>query len=103
VTQLNKYNIKPKIVARAEHNISQKDISPHALKILSRLYDEGFQAYLVGGCVRDLLLGIKPKDFDIATDFVLLMCFLVVKFLKLRRLGRARRMKTMIDPILNMA
>ena len=45
-----------------------QDIDPDALKILYRLYDHGFTAYLVGGSVRDLWLGKKPKDFDIATD-----------------------------------
>ncbi len=43
-------------------------IDPQAIGILKRLKENGFQAYLVGGCVRDLLVGIKPKDFDIATD-----------------------------------
>ena len=58
----------PCILARQEHPISRKDIDPDALKILYRLYNHGFTAYLVGGCVRDLLLGKTPKDFDIATD-----------------------------------
>ncbi len=44
------------------------DIDPQAISILKRLKDAGFEAYLVGGCVRDLLVGIKPKDFDIATN-----------------------------------
>lgn len=48
--------------------MSRKDISPNALKVLYRLSDAGFSAHLVGGSVRDLLLGHKPKDFDIATD-----------------------------------
>lgn len=43
-------------------------IDPHALKIVKTLQDEGFESYLVGGCVRDLLVGIHPKDFDIATS-----------------------------------
>ena len=54
--------------ARSEHNISRTKISDNALKVLYRLKKEGFQAYLVGGCVRDLLLGYEPKDFDVATD-----------------------------------
>ncbi|MBW8189513.1 polynucleotide adenylyltransferase PcnB [Neiella marina] len=53
---------------RAEHNISRKDISPNAIKVMYRLNKSGFQAYLVGGGVRDLLLGLSPKDFDIVTD-----------------------------------
>ncbi len=58
----------PCIVPRAEHPISRKNIDPEALKVLYRLHDHGFIAYLVGGCVRDLLLGKTPKDFDVATD-----------------------------------
>ncbi len=59
---------KPHIISRAEHSISRTLISPNALKILYRLRDNGHIAYLVGGCVRDLLLGREPKDFDVATD-----------------------------------
>ncbi|MBS0578197.1 MAG: polynucleotide adenylyltransferase PcnB [Proteobacteria bacterium] len=58
----------PRIIARSEHNVSRAHISPNALRVLYRLRDGGFQAFLVGGCVRDLLLGIEPKDFDVATD-----------------------------------
>ncbi|MDD5704537.1 MAG: polynucleotide adenylyltransferase PcnB [Kiritimatiellae bacterium] len=53
---------------RAEHNISRRDIDPDALKVLYRLADAGYKAYLVGGGVRDLLMGRKPKDFDVSTD-----------------------------------
>ena len=56
------------IIPRSEHNISRKDISKNALKVLYRLKDAGYDAYLVGGGVRDLLLGLKPKDFDIVTN-----------------------------------
>ena len=59
---------KPVIIARADHPISRADISGAALKVLYRLKDAGYQAFLVGGSVRDLLLGIRPKDFDVATD-----------------------------------
>ena len=48
--------------------ISKGNISTNALKVLSRLQDKGFEAYLVGGCIRDLILGLSPKDFDIATN-----------------------------------
>ena len=58
----------PVIVPRAEHPISRANISPPALKVLYRLKDAGYQAFLVGGAVRDLLLGLHPKDFDVATD-----------------------------------
>lgn len=60
--------LEPKTIARAEHNISREDISGNALKVLYRLHNQGYQAYLVGGCVRDLLLGEHPKDFDVVTD-----------------------------------
>jgi poly(A) polymerase len=59
---------QPVIVPRAEHPISRANISPNALRVLYRLKDAGFQAFLVGGAVRDLLLGLSPKDFDIATN-----------------------------------
>ncbi|TVQ87562.1 MAG: polynucleotide adenylyltransferase PcnB [Chromatiaceae bacterium] len=59
---------QPLIVPRPEHRISRANISPNALKVLYRLSQAGHQAYLVGGGVRDLLLGHEPKDFDVATD-----------------------------------
>ncbi|HTM30688.1 MAG TPA: polynucleotide adenylyltransferase PcnB [Vicinamibacterales bacterium] len=58
----------PVIVPRAEHAISRRDIDPDALKVLYRLRDFNYTAYLVGGGVRDLLLGRAPKDFDVGTD-----------------------------------
>lgn len=58
----------PLVIPRSEHPISRGDISENALKVLYRLKDAGYQAYLVGGGVRDLLLGREPKDFDVATD-----------------------------------
>ncbi len=60
--------ISPRTVARADHCISRKNISPGALRVLYRLHESGYAAFLVGGAVRDLLLGGHPKDFDIATD-----------------------------------
>ncbi|MGF1528938.1 MAG: polynucleotide adenylyltransferase PcnB [Candidatus Competibacterales bacterium] len=59
---------RPLIYARGDHGISRSEISPNALKVLYRLRTAGYQACLVGGGVRDLLLGVPPKDFDIATD-----------------------------------
>jgi poly(A) polymerase len=56
------------ILPRANHAISRADVSPQALKVLYRLKDAGYQAFLVGGSVRDLLLGVRPKDFDVATN-----------------------------------
>ncbi|MGQ9590917.1 MAG: polynucleotide adenylyltransferase PcnB [Planctomycetota bacterium] len=58
----------PVILSRAEHPISRKLIDEHALKVLYRLSAAGYLAYLVGGGVRDLLLGKTPKDFDVGTD-----------------------------------
>ena len=58
----------PRIIPRSEHSISRSHISPNALRVLYRLREGGFVAYLVGGSVRDLLLGLTPKDFDVATD-----------------------------------
>ncbi|MFN2447232.1 MAG: polynucleotide adenylyltransferase PcnB [Vicinamibacterales bacterium] len=58
----------PVIVPRAEHTVSRRDIDPDALKVLHRLHQFHYAAYLVGGSVRDLLLGRRPKDFDIGTS-----------------------------------
>lgn len=55
-------------IPRKAHSISRKDISDNALKVLYRLHKSGYESYLVGGGVRDLLLGKKPKDFDITTN-----------------------------------
>jgi len=57
-----------RVIPRSEHGISRKNIDESALKVLYRLHKSGFHACLVGGAVRDLLLGLRPKDFDIATD-----------------------------------
>jgi len=61
-------NIAPRVLARAEHIISRRNIDPEAIKVLYRLKNHGFVAYMVGGGVRDLLLERRPKDFDIATS-----------------------------------
>ena len=58
----------PVIVARADHPISRSQIDPDALKVLTRLNEFNYTAYLVGGSVRDLLLGRRPKDFDVGTS-----------------------------------
>jgi len=60
--------MKPTIIARPDHSISRSMVDPNALKALYRLHDHGYDARLVGGCVRDLLLGREPKDFDLVTD-----------------------------------
>lgn len=56
------------VIPRSQHKLSKTDLSSNALKVLNRLNSAGFQAYLVGGSVRDLLLGKAPKDFDVATN-----------------------------------
>jgi poly(A) polymerase len=61
-------DVAPRVIPRKEHRISRKQVSPNALRTLYRLHRSGFIAYLVGGCVRDLLLARTPKDFDIATN-----------------------------------
>jgi len=58
----------PLIFSRDQHPVSRQLMSPNALKVLHRLNKAGFDAYLVGGGVRDILLGFEPKDFDIATN-----------------------------------
>ncbi len=61
-------NGSPQVIPAKQHKIKRKNVSPHALKTVQRLQQAGFQAYLVGGSVRDLLLDRKPKDYDVATD-----------------------------------
>ncbi|RDX35305.1 polynucleotide adenylyltransferase PcnB [Kangiella sp. HD9-110m-PIT-SAG06] len=56
------------IIPRDQHTVSRKDISDNALKVLYRLNKAGYDAFLVGGGVRDILLGLHPKDFDITTN-----------------------------------
>jgi poly(A) polymerase len=58
----------PRIIPRSDHNISRSSISPNAVRVLYRLKDAGYQAFLVGGCVRDIMIGRAPKDFDVATN-----------------------------------
>ncbi len=59
---------QPRVLARSEHTLSRAAVSVNALKVLYRLHRAGFLAYLVGGAVRDLLLGRTPKDFDVGTN-----------------------------------
>lgn len=59
---------EPRVVERADHTVSRKDIPETVLKVLYRLHRSGYRAYLCGGSVRDLLMDRTPKDFDIATD-----------------------------------
>lgn len=61
-------SVIPRIIPRAEHTISRSQIDKGVLDVLYTLSRNGYEAYLVGGCVRDLLLGLEPKDFDIVTN-----------------------------------
>ncbi|MEJ2609054.1 MAG: polynucleotide adenylyltransferase PcnB [Candidatus Thiodiazotropha sp.] len=61
-------HVTSKLIPRDEHIISRANISNNAVKVLYRLNKSGYEAYLVGGGVRDLLLGREPKDFDVATN-----------------------------------
>ncbi len=58
----------PRVVAHSRHGVSRQSISACARRVTSTLQSEGFEAYVVGGAVRDLLLGREPKDFDVATN-----------------------------------
>jgi poly(A) polymerase len=60
--------LHPVVIERRNHPISRRLIDPDALKVLYRLSNHGYKGYLVGGSVRDMLLGKEPKDFDVATD-----------------------------------
>ncbi len=60
--------VEPIVIPRSEHALSRRDVDPDALKVLYRLKEAGYIAYLVGGSVRDLLLERRPKDFDIGTS-----------------------------------
>ena len=58
----------PIVLPRTEHTLSRRDIDPDALRVMSRLQELGHTTFLVGGSVRDLLLGRRPKDFDLGTS-----------------------------------
>ncbi|HUO85649.1 MAG TPA: polynucleotide adenylyltransferase PcnB [Thermoanaerobaculia bacterium] len=59
---------EPRVLPRDQHKISRRGIPENVLKVLYRLHRSGYRAYLCGGSVRDLLMGRRPKDFDVATD-----------------------------------
>jgi len=60
--------MEPVVLKRPEHNVSRKNVSSAAIKVLYRLKDEGYTSFIAGGAVRDLLLDRHPKDFDVATN-----------------------------------
>jgi len=59
---------RPLVLSRPEHPVSRSNIDSNAIKVLYRLHHGGFKSYLVGGAVRDLMLGRRPKDFDVSTN-----------------------------------
>src|SRR5687768_2354772 len=59
---------KPHIITREQHGITRDHINPCALKVTSGLQEAGHSAFIVGGAARDLVLGLEPKDFDVATN-----------------------------------
>ena len=65
---VSRLKTEPRIIGREQHNVSREFISGNALKVLYRLKNAGYKSYLVGGGVRDILLGREPKDFDVVTD-----------------------------------
>jgi len=64
----NEPEVQAVVVPSSEHPVSKKTISANAWKVLTRIHEGGYSAYLVGGGVRDALVGLKPKDFDVATN-----------------------------------
>lgn len=60
--------VRPRVIPLSQHGIRREHLSRAALKVTDKLQEAGFSAYVVGGAVRDLLLGVTPKDFDVATD-----------------------------------
>lgn len=91
--------MKPKIYFKDTHQISSKKIDKDAIEIIQRLKSKGFKAYAVGGCVRDLLLGAKPKDFDISTnakpeeikDIFSYNCFLIGRRFRLAHIRQGQK------------
>lgn len=61
-------------ISRKEHGIARQQISAGALKVTTALQQAGYSAFVVGGAIRDLLLGLEPKDFDVATNATLRKC-----------------------------
>ena len=66
--RITRIPVKPVVIPRDKHIISRSSTSDNALKVLYRLKNAGYKAFLVGGSVRDLFLGREPKDFDVVTD-----------------------------------
>ena len=65
---MGKRRTKPRVIPLSQHGVRRDQLSSAALKVTSRLQEAGFSAFVVGGAVRDLLLDVSPKDFDVATN-----------------------------------
>ena len=66
--EANVQKLYPEVIAREDHTMRNSDLTPNTLKVLQTLIKNGYKAYAVGGCVRDKLMGIIPKDFDVVTN-----------------------------------
>ena len=64
----NQEHVPPELYAQTQHKIQIEQIDSHAKEIIHSLKNSGFKAYLVGGCIRDLMLNKDPKDFDVVTE-----------------------------------
>ena len=98
--QQNKKTLsKAVVISRDQHNVSRRNISDAALRVLKGLNAAGYDSYLVGGGVRDLLLGHQPKDFDIGTEIDVKMEILETTFtLKRASISLLRRVSELSDP-----
>ena len=67
-TGIGRNKPKPRVLSLAQHGVRRDALSHAALRVVSRLQESGHSAFVVGGAVRDLLLGVSPKDFDVATS-----------------------------------
>ena len=64
----SRHHSTPQVLGPRQHSLQRNQFSRNAVNVVDRLQKAGYQAYLVGGCVRDLLIGVTPKDFDVATS-----------------------------------
>ena len=58
----------PSVIPASQHNLRRERLSKNAVNVVERLQQAGYQAFVVGGCVRDSLLNMSPKDYDVATS-----------------------------------
>ena len=65
---LDQYNTQPEIIKVSEHHINSQTVDKDAKSIIDQLNESGFEAFIVGGFIRDSILGLKPKDCDVVTN-----------------------------------